>query len=58
MPAEGRRFRSAQTLRGSAQAVVAGAEEFEETEAAEDLELLADFAAQPKIAVPLKKLPS
>jgi len=38
--------------------VGAGAEEFEETEVAEDLELLADFAAQPKITVPLKRVPS
>ena len=40
------------------EAIRAGGEEFEEIEVAEDLELLADLAAQPKIAVPLKRVPS
>ncbi len=49
---------SANTSGLSVNGVGAGGEEFEETEVAEDLELLADLAAQPKIAVPLKRLPS
>ena len=38
-------LRSVYTIQKSAHAVGAGAEEFEEAEVAEDLELLADFVA-------------